>query len=273
MNAQAFPIPVPERDRRGHTHVAPIEPSGVDLARVYVWQIPVRITHWVIALSIVVLAATGIYLGNPFIIAAGEARQHFVMGIAKLIHFYAAIAFTLAVLARILWMFVGNRYSHWNKLLPVGKRRFKNILPTVRFYLFMLRKPPGFVGHNPVAGLAYSAIFFLYLTMITSGLALYAISAPAGSPMRWFSAFLPLFGGAQIARLVHHIVMWLLLGFAVHHVYSALLMSHVEKNGTLESIFSGFKTVHREDLIYSGYRFLEPHDPPKPIDGAPHGHG
>ena len=41
----------------------------------YVWQIPVRITHWLIALSIVVLSVTGLYIGHPFMTVAGEARQ------------------------------------------------------------------------------------------------------------------------------------------------------------------------------------------------------
>jgi hypothetical protein len=33
-------------------------------------------------------------------------------------------------------------------------------------------------------------------------------------------------------------------------------MSTVEQNGTMESIFSGYKFVPREDLQYSGYRFI-----------------
>jgi Ni/Fe-hydrogenase 1 B-type cytochrome subunit len=51
--------------------------------------------------------------------------------------------------------------------------------------------------------------------------------------------------------------MWLLLGFAVHHVYSSVLMSTVEKNATLESIFTGYKFVPREDLELSEYRFID----------------
>jgi Ni/Fe-hydrogenase 1 B-type cytochrome subunit len=50
--------------------------------------------------------------------------------------------------------------------------------------------------------------------------------------------------------------MWLLLGFAVHHVYSSVLMSTIEANATVESIFSGYKFVPREDLELSGYRFI-----------------
>ena len=38
-----------------------------DLVRVYVWQLPVRITHWLIAGSILVLSVTGFYIGTPFV--------------------------------------------------------------------------------------------------------------------------------------------------------------------------------------------------------------
>jgi Ni/Fe-hydrogenase 1 B-type cytochrome subunit len=41
--------------------------------------------------------------------------------------------------------------------------------------------------------------------------------------------------------------MWLLLGFAVHHVYSAVLMALVEKR-TMDSIFTGYKWVSKKDL-------------------------
>ena len=57
-----------------------------------------------------------------------------------------------------------------------------------------------------------------------------------------------------MARWIHHIVMWLLLGFTVHHVYSAVLVAIIEKNGTLDSIFSGYKWVPRRDLEPGTYR-------------------
>ena len=61
-------------------------------------------------------------------------------------------------------------------------------------------------------------------------------------------------------RWLHHGFMWMLIGFAVHHVYSAVLMSQVEANATVESIFSGYKFVPREDLVFSGYRFIDRKD-------------
>ena len=234
--------------------------QDVNLVRVYVWEWPVRLTHWVIATSLAVLSVTGIYIGHPFLIAAGPAGQNFVMGTVRVIHLYFGIAFALAVVVRIYWMLVGNRFAKWDKFIPVHRRRRRGIWPTIKFYAFRLRKPPGFVGHNPVAGMTYTLVFALYLVMVGTGLVLYQASAPVGSPFRLFSFLVPLFGGFQSARWIHHVVMWLLLGFAVHHVYSALLMSQVEQNATMESIFSGYKFVPREDVIYSGYRFLDPKD-------------
>jgi Ni/Fe-hydrogenase 1 B-type cytochrome subunit len=231
-------------------------PASPEIVRVYVWEAPVRITHWLIAGSIVVLSVTGLYIGHPFITVTGPANQHFVMGWAKAIHGYTAYVFMASVIARLVWMFTGNKYAHWDKFIPVNARRRLGLWPTLRFYLFALRKPPGFVGHNPLAGATYTFVFLLYFAAMATGLTMRGASADVGSPIRWFASMAPLFGGLQMARWIHHVVMWLLLGFAVHHVYSSVLMSTIEANATVESIFSGYKFVPREDLEFSGYRFI-----------------
>jgi Ni/Fe-hydrogenase 1 B-type cytochrome subunit len=230
--------------------------AGAQLTRVYVWQLPVRLSHWLIFGSIMTCSATGIYIGHPFLTLSGEARQWFVMGWARAIHLYSGFVFIAAVLMRVIWMFTGNKYAHWDKFVPVHASRLRGLMPTIKFYLFALRKPPGFIGHNPIAGLTYVAVFGLYGMAILSGLTLYAPYAPIDSPFRLFLAVAPLFGGLQMAHWIHHVVMWLLLGFAVHHVYSGTLMSTIEATGTMESIFSGYKFVPREDLEFSGYRFI-----------------
>jgi Ni,Fe-hydrogenase I cytochrome b subunit len=51
----------------------------------------------------------------------------------------------------------------------------------------------------------------------------------------------PLFGGLPIARLIHHIGMWVLLIFVVVHIYFVLLSSVTDHAGTFDSIFSGYK--------------------------------
>jgi Ni/Fe-hydrogenase 1 B-type cytochrome subunit len=211
----------------------------------YVWDVPVRVTHWLIFLSIVVLAFTGIYIGRPFLVAPGVASERFVMGTMKYIHSLAAIVFTLSVVARIIWMFVGSPHARWRAFVPVERQRRSGLVDTLRFYLFLRDRPPEYAGHNPLAGAAYLVVFLLYLTMIATGFAMYSVSAHVNSPTRIFAFLVPLFGGPQMARWLHHMGMWLLLGFAVHHVYSALLVAHVERNGTIGSIFAGWKFLPR----------------------------
>ena len=216
--------------------------------RVYVWQVPVRITHWLIALSIVVLSATGFYIGWPFVTVAGPAGGSFLMGWVKVVHGYTAYVFIAAVTARILWMFTGNIYARWDQLLPVRGTRSRGLLPALSFYLFLRDTPSRTVGHNPLAGLAYLAVFGLYLSAIATGLVLRGASAPDGSLLHWFGSLAPLVGGLQSARWFHHVIMWLLLGFAVHHVYSAVLMATVEKDATMDSIFTGYKWVPKDQF-------------------------
>jgi Ni/Fe-hydrogenase 1 B-type cytochrome subunit len=231
-----------------------------DTVRVYVWEWPVRVCHWLIAASIAVLSLTGLYIANPSMVTTGLAAQRSLMGLVKLVHYSTAIVFGVAVFARIYWMFVGNIYSRWDKFVPARTKRWRAVVPTLRYYTFNLRKPPGFVGHNPLAGLTYTGVFVIYLIMVGTGLAMYSVSAHVGSPLRWFQFLVPLFGGLSRARWLHHGFMWALIGFALHHVYSAVLMSQVEANATIESIFSGYKFVPREDLVYSGYRFVDRKD-------------
>jgi len=230
---------LPVNGRSGATHAV-----DENLQPTYVWDVVVRVTHWTVMFTMIGLAVTGIYLGRPFITAPGPANQHFLMGWMKVLHFYFAIAFTLAVCSRILWMFVGPRRSNWRQFIPTSKRRLVGLKESFFFYIFLRQRPPRAIGHNPLAGLTYVAVFGLYLVMILTGFALYSVSSH--SYMRMWQFLIPLFHGVQTARWIHHVSMWLLIGFVVHHVYSALLTSRVEKNGTIDSMFSGYKFLPKD---------------------------
>lgn len=215
--------------------------------RTYVWDLVVRITHWAIALSIVVLGLTGFYIGNPFFGTTGAATDHFVMGWMRIVHFYGSIVFGLAVMARIVWMFMGPPPASWREMLPTTRRRWRDLRGTLAFYLFLRDRPPLARGHNALAGFAYLGVFGLYLFFIVTGLGLYATGAHVGSYTHAFDFVTALFGGPQLTRYLHHIAMWILVLFIVQHIYSAWLTSRVEKNGTMDSIFSGYKFVAPEE--------------------------
>jgi len=211
--------------------------------RVYVWDAVVRITHWAIVLSLLTLTFTGIYIGKPFV-DPRSGLEMFVMARIKLAHFYSAIIFSCAVFARIIWLFTSaNKYARWDQFLPVSKERWKNIREAFLFYIFVHRQAPEYPGHNGLAGATYVLVFSLYVLAILTGFALYSVDASVTSYMHDFRFLLSVFGGTANARWIHHVIMWLLLGFSVHHVFSALLVSQTERDGTIDSIFSGYKFV------------------------------
>ena len=213
----------------------------VILERVYVWELPVRLTHWLLFFSILILSATGYYIGHPFISVPGPAKDHFVMGTVRAIHLYTAIVFTLAVLARIYWLFAGNRYARISEFIPLSLRRWRSLWRTFLYYSFIRHDPDDYAGHNALAAATYLLIFAIYLLMIATGLALYTVDASASSPFQVFDFLVPIFGGLQVARLIHHVGMWVVLIFAVIHVYFVFLSSIIEHIGTFDSIFSGYK--------------------------------
>ncbi len=224
--------------------VGPPVVEETNIERVYVWDLVVRLTHWTIVLAIFVLTFTGIYIGNPFITNTGPAGANFTMGYMKIIHFYTAIVFSVAVVSRIIWMFVGPYHARWHRFLPVHPHRRRSMWGTFKFYVFLQPTPPLAIGHNPLAGLIYAAVYALFILMILTGLSLYSVSAHA-SYMKMWDFLLPVFGGPQTARWIHHITMWLILGFFCHHIWSAFVVARVEKNGILDSIFSGYKFFPR----------------------------
>jgi Ni/Fe-hydrogenase 1 B-type cytochrome subunit len=213
------------------------------IERVYVWDLVVRLSHRVIMLAIFILAITGIYIGRPYLVPAGPANEQFVMATMKTVHFYAAIIFALTVATRIAWMFVGSYYARWHQFVPVGARRRRDVFNMLKFYLFLSKKPPLNVGHNPLAGSTYLLVFGLYLLMILTGFALYSVSATGY--MQMWEFLIPIFGGVQMARWIHHVAMWFILGFFAHHIWSAILVSRVEGMGLIDSMFSGYKFLPR----------------------------
>lgn len=207
--------------------------------RVYIWEVPVRLTHWVNVLAILILSATGFYIGNP--VLGGSV---YLMAWVRGVHRITAYVFIASLALRTYWAFAGNTWASWRELFPYfwGEGR-RGMIRTFLYYTFLRREPPRAVGHNPLAGLAYSAVVSLMFLAIFTGFALQSLGGSGWRTVAFGWVFSLV--GPQSVRLVHHMIMWLLLGFMVHHVYSSLLMDVEERNGLMTSIFSGYKFVRR----------------------------
>jgi len=213
--------------------------------RIYVWEIPVRLTHWINVLSIVVLSFTGYYIGNPYVSASPrEWFGAYFMGTIRFVHFATAYIFIGSIALRTYWGFIGgNQWASWRALIPFvtpeGRGKLKHAL---QYYTFLRRDPPVILGHNALAGFTYAVIVLLYFLQIFTGGALYGTVEPGSF---WWTLTHWVFNivSLQYIRLIHHLIMWFLIAFALQHVYSAFLVDAEEANGLLSSIFSGWKFI------------------------------
>lgn len=210
---------------------------------IYVWELPVRITHWVNVITIGILVVTGLYIETPFIITNGLASNQYLMGSMRFIHFVAAFVFTVSVLFRVYWAFVGNTYANWRQIIPSKAARRRGMRRMLAFYLFLRRNAPAVVGHNPLAGSAYMILLILFVLQIITGFALYSLPFDHGTFWPIAFGWIIVIFGAQPVKLVHDIIMWLILAFVVHHVYTAILIDIEERSGLMSSIFTGFKSL------------------------------
>jgi Ni/Fe-hydrogenase b-type cytochrome subunit len=200
--------------------------------------------HWVAALCILVLAATGLFIGKPYFIAGGDAQPHFLMGWVRFVHFTAAAVLVMTAIVRFYWLFMGNRFERWPALFPVRPRDWANLWRVVKFYL-MIRpeKAPHYLGHNPLQQLAYTAVYGVAAIVVVTGFSMYGQSNPNGLFYHAFNWVNVLLGGAPVTRFVHHVSTWVFLTFIPIHVYLAIRADHVERTGTISSIITGGRFI------------------------------
>ncbi len=221
-----------------------IKAAGVSAGRIYVWEIPVRLTHWINALSIVVLSFTGYYIARPYLaISPQEVYSNFFMGYMRFTHFLFGYIFLASLILRTYWAFVGNQWASWRALVPFltpeGRGLFRQ---SVEFYFFARREPPVVLGHNALAGFTYAIIVTLYFIQVFTGFALLGLSDPGGfwnTMTGWVFSIVHM----QWIRVIHHVVMWLLIAFAMQHIYVAFLIDAEESNGLISSILTGYKFI------------------------------
>ena len=225
----------------------PAEPAAHPIAeerfRLYIWQLPVRLTHWLTAGCIVVLSLTGLYIADPFLIPPGGA----VMTTIRQVHMLAAYALLGSGLLRVIWLLRGNRFARWSAFFPTTRVQLTEIFRQAAFYAFIRKEIPRILGHNQLAASAYLILWSLLLLTAITGFALDGLlgSEPGATGFGWLIGVV----GPQLVRLVHHLSMWGILAISLFHVYSCLLVDHLEKNGLLSSIFSGFKYVSQEEIV------------------------
>lgn len=218
------------------------------IKRIFVWELPVRIYHWINALAIVALCITGYFIGNPpAIMSNDEASFRYLFGWIRYLHFAAAYIFIFNTLFRVYWAFVGNKYARWNNFIPTSGKFIRELWEVVMKDILMIKKGAYHsIGHNPLAGFIYFLTFVAFLVQTVTGFGLYADNSTWWFP-KLFAWAQGLAGGDFLLRNIHHSVMWFFIIFIMIHVYLVFYHDYVEGNGEISSMGGGYKFITSDD--------------------------
>ena len=125
-------------------------PTSISYGRRYVWQLPVRIAHWINVAAITTLFWTGLYIAWPVLAPNGEAYRNFVMGRVRQIHFISGYAMLFAFILRVYWFYVGNNYSR-SGFPMVWRADWWHDLKAQAIQYLRLERGHVHLGHNALA--------------------------------------------------------------------------------------------------------------------------
>ncbi|MFN7924779.1 MAG: Ni/Fe-hydrogenase, b-type cytochrome subunit [Bryobacteraceae bacterium] len=230
------------------TYAVQLTPEKAKYGLQFVWEWPVRVTHWVTAVAIVLLFATGLFIASPVFSSQGEAFDNFTMGRFRQLHFLAGYALLFSFLLRGYWFFAGNKYSRSGVPLIWQRHWWENLWEQVREYMGTVPGPLR-LGHTSLAGLSYFLMVgMLGLFQIVTGFALYGESNPGGFWDNTCGFVIPMLGGSFRTHMWHHAVAWGFVVFVILHLYIVIFDSIRYKNGLLASIVTGSKYYKQGDI-------------------------
>ncbi|WP_455757253.1 Ni/Fe-hydrogenase, b-type cytochrome subunit [Sulfurimonas sp.] len=216
------------------------EHIGRDLeySAAYRWQ------HWIRAISIILLVATGFYLAVPAITpAATDEPTNFLYALFRSWHIIIGFVFISAILLKsYLFLFskkhVNERAALKDLVNPIVWAK------QIGFYLLICKHPKLSGVYNPMQFLAYVSFYIMAFGLIITGLILFTHVYHDGlggflyEPMRSLEVML---GGLAFVRELHHILMWGVILFVLIHIYIAVYNAVFIKEGTIDAIISGIK--------------------------------
>lgn len=226
----------------------------IEAKKVYIFSPGLRIWHWVNFLTIITLFITGLYIGNPFFLgpvgveATYAYKEGITMDFIRKIHFIAGYV----LLASFIFRVIISLFSKRDRLLfpAVWRRDYWTGLKEITLkYIFVMKEGEGqeYV-RNACARTVYPLVYLAIFVMIATGFAMYGMSSPGGFWSYLFGWILRFLGGEFMVHMWHHWLAWLIIVFAVLHVYLVIREEALKKNGELSSMFSGYKVFEKEPV-------------------------
>lgn len=183
----------------------------------------IRVTHWLTAISLVVLIGSGLQIFTAFPSFGPKIPQDDLLDVpeplrlggwlagALMWHFTFMWVFIVTGALYLIYQFASGRY----KMVLFTPRDLPGVWPIVKHYFFFQAKPPVVEPYNPLQKLAYTTTTLLGVASVLTGLVLY-------NPVQ-FSGLEWAMGGFPRARLWHSLAMCGFLAFIPGHLVMVAL--------------------------------------------------
>lgn len=182
------------------------------MQRVKVWDLAVRLGHWLIA---------ALVLGAFLTSEEDESTP---------LHVRLGLAVLGLVVFRVVWGFVGSTHARFRDFV----RAPRDVLAYAREYV---RGRAGHhVGHNPLGGAMVVALLGTLVVVTVTGVITY-LGPEWGGPLDGVLTK----QGAHAVKEVHEAAAWALPVLVAFHVLGVLLSSFLEKQNLVKGMFTGWK--------------------------------
>ena len=232
-----------------------------DFKTYFVWDASVRWFHWINLLCMLGLIAVGVAILNDE--ALGVTNDGKIL--LKTVHVWIGYVFSLNLLWRLVWAFIGGAHARWRAFLP----GYRGYMSDLRGYIadFIAGRPRQYLGHNPLGRIAVTLLLLLLLTQAITGLVLAGtdlfyppigawiadhVAAPGVDPAALVPYAKEMYDQTAYEAMralrnpfitIHYYNFFVLLFFAVIHVL-AVVVTELREGGTLISaMFSGRKVL------------------------------
>jgi len=191
----------------------------MNIQQTKVWDIFIRIFHWVL-----LLLFTTTYLTEDDYLT---------------IHVYAGYTMIALILLRLIWGLVGSRYARFSSFVVSPSVIIKYLKDVVQF------KAKHYLGHNPAGGAMVIALLVSLSMTLLFGLLTYGateFSGPLASIAFSVSELM-----ANIFEELHEFFANFTLFLVCLHVIGVIVASFQHKENLIKSMVTGYKQINVND--------------------------
>lgn len=219
----------------------------------YVYGMPVRLWHWVMAGCIFTLVITGHFIAHPPQSLLGDPSYIFNFGMLIKTHYTAGLILCISMLCRLIWAFFGNPVSRQIFIVPIWQKAWwQGLWANIKWYCFLTKEPETHMGHNPLAQLAMFFIILDIFFMCFSGLGIFQAKqySPFFETFQFMENFAYALGGNGIDLVVAHVYGTILvICFIIIHVYMVIREGIMGRTTMIYTMISGNRLVVEKPVI------------------------